>query len=243
MVLQERVRVLLPACETCNGKMDKRFEKPAKDPLRRLFAARGAVVLDRGELESVALWFLKTLLLHAHPKVRYSSPPVSAAAVRWTAAELPDRRFYDWLVDGRDPPEGLSLWLFRADEAQDDLPPPEYRMPLPDIRADGMATEFVCFQTTWHGVHATVVVHPGWAIRHPLEEGGRALRPWPDPPAEGADIGALPVLPRNSVVWMRCRVGLLPAMLGSGELPPLTHGTNLFLAPAHWGRFAESWGA
>lgn len=242
VVLKEWVRVQLPVCAGCNGEMDRRFEKPAKEVLRRLIHARGAVNLDGGELESVALWFLKTLLLHARPEVTYSAGRVNDAAVRWTTEERPDKRFYDWLINRSAPPEGLSVWLFRADEGRDELPPPEYQMPLPDVRADGFTTEFVSFQLTFHGISVTVVVHPGWAIRHPLEEHGRALRLWPDPPPEGGDLEALPVLPRNGVTWMSCRVHLKPGVLSTPQLPPLTYTTNLFLAPQEWWRFAESWG-
>ncbi len=242
VVLQERVRVQLPVCERCNGEMDRRFEKPAKEVLRRLFHARGAVDLDGGELESVALWLLKTLLLLARPEVRYSAHRVNDAAVRWTTKELPNKRFYDWLIDGSAAPEGLSVWLFRTDEARDDLPPPEYRMPLPDVRADGSTTEFVSLQLTFHGISVTVVVHPGWAILHPLEEDGRALRLWPDPPPQGGNLEALPILPPNTVTWMRCRVHLKPGVLWTPQLPPLTYAMNPFLAPQEWWRFAESWG-
>lgn len=240
---QDRVRIQLPVCKTCNGEMNRRFEQPAKDALRRLFDARGAVVLGADELQALALWFLKTLLLQARPEVIYSAPKVSEAALKWDPSELPSRRFYDWLVTGDAPPSGVSLWLFRAEEGLDDLPPPEFVIPLPTVAADGTVTDFVCFQVTFHGLNITLVVHPGWEIRHPLEESGRALRLWPTPSVMGANVGALPVLPRNIVSWLRCRVHLKPGVLGTAQLPPLRHSTNLMgIQPETW-TFAESWGA
>lgn len=242
VALKDRVRIQLPVCRECNGELNWRFEKPAKDALRLLVDARGRVVLGPDDLESVALWFLKTLLLHSRPEVRYSAPKVSEAALKWTAEELPGRHFYDWMINGDAPPEGLSLWMFRADEGQDDLPSPAFTIPIPTVTSDGTITEFVCFQVTFHGLNVTLVVHPGWSIRHPLEDDGRALRLWPDPPREGADVASLPVLPRTIIAWRRCRVVLKPGLLGTGQLPALTHSADLFGTQPNVWSFAESWG-
>lgn len=242
VTLPERVRILLPVCEPCNGELNRRFEVPGRGPLGRLFAARGAIALAGHDLEAVALWFLKTLLLHARPEARYSAPRVDAVALKWTPDELPERRFFDWLVNGSAPPSGLSLWVFRSDEADEALSPSQYTIPLPVATADGAATEFVSFQMTFHGLNVTVVVHPGWAIRHPLEENGQGLLLWPNPPQTGADLGVLPVLPRRTVAWMKCRVRLRPGVLGTSELPPLGHSPHPFAVLPIGARFVESWG-
>ena len=71
IALAEHVRILLPVCDSCNSELNRRFEEPARAALRRLFSARGEVTLSSDELGPVALWFLKTLLLHARPEARY----------------------------------------------------------------------------------------------------------------------------------------------------------------------------
>lgn len=216
----ERVRVLLPTCRPCNAELDRRFEKPARDPLRRLFAARGNIRLSHDEAKAVGLWLTKTLLLTAHPAVRYGDASIDPHAMRWDLEECPPQRFFSWLVTGDEPPEGVSLWLHRTDEKAEDPGATEHVMPLPTVTADGEVTDFVCFHTSFHGIHVSLVVHPGWPIVHPLEEDGRALRLLP---ASGAkDLSALPVLDRRTVRWLRCRVSLRDGSLGSGDLPPLT---------------------
>lgn len=216
----ERVRVLLPACRGCNSALDRRFEKPAKDVLRRFFAARGAVHLAADEATVVGLWLAKTLLLTAHPRARYGDAGIDRHALRWDPKECPPQRYYRWLVTGREPPEGLSLWLHRTDEAAEDPGKPAWTVPLPTVTADGAVIDFVCFHLSFHGVHVSLVIHPGWPVLHPLEELGTAIRLLP---ASGAhDLTALPVLPRRTVGWVKCRLTLRDGALGSADLPPLS---------------------
>lgn len=211
--------MLLPVCRPCNAELDRRFEKPAKDALRRLFAARGDLRLTAAEARTVGLWLAKTLLLTAHPSTRYGDQAIDRHALRWDPDESPPQWYYRWLVTGEEPPEGLSLWLHRTDEAAEDPGTPEHTVPLPTVTADGEVVDFVCFQQSFHGVHITLVIHPGWPVIHPLEEDGRAVRLLP---AVGAqDLAALPVLPRRTVRWIRCRVALRDGVLGSQDLPPL----------------------
>ena len=188
----------------------------------------------------MALWFLKTLLLHARPETTYSHPRIDAAALKWDIDEVPYGN-YRWLVTGEPPPAGLSLWVFRSEEGDDNCPPPRYRIPLPIVDADGTKTKFVNLQLTFHGISVTLVVHPGWNIRHPLERDEHAVRLWPAP-NEDIDLTSLPVVPRNSIMWMRCRVTLKPGALGSPELPALEHTSNPFWFMPTVMPFVESWG-
>ena len=184
----------------------------------------------------MGLWLAKTILLTAHPSVRYGDAAIDRHALRWDADECAPDHFFRWLVTGDEPPEGLSLWLHRTDEAVDDPGSPEFTVPLPTVVADGREVDFVCFHKSFHGIHVTLVVHPGWAIVHPLEQDGRAVRLLP---ATGAhDLGAMPLLPRRVVSWMRCRVHLCEGALGSRDLAPLT--ASSFLLPIVLGRHVVS---
>lgn len=240
IALDERVRVLLPVGESCNTELNRRFE-PAKEALRRLFAGRANVTVPAEDVEPIALWFIKTLLLYAHPAVRYGNPLVDAQAVRWTESES-DRRMYDWLVNGAAPPAGLSLWVFRSDEAEVE-PANRFVVPLPNLTADGSTVDFVCFSTTWHGLNTTLVFHPGWEITHPMEAEGTAVRLWPDCPRGPLDLGALEVQSHRTVRWARCNVTLKDGLLGSPDLPPLEHSPVFMSVAPHLVQYTTHWGA
>ncbi|WP_157125002.1 hypothetical protein, partial [Nocardia pseudovaccinii] len=57
-------RVMLPCCSDCNNGLDKSFEKPAKEPVRRLL--NDLQPLDTvAEVRNVSRWAAKTLALYA----------------------------------------------------------------------------------------------------------------------------------------------------------------------------------
>lgn len=60
-------RAELPACEPCNGELDRRFEKPAKSILRRIVASDARTSLAALEAEQCVLWRLRTWLLLGQP--------------------------------------------------------------------------------------------------------------------------------------------------------------------------------
>jgi hypothetical protein len=81
---QEAVdKVKLPVCIECNNILSRRFEQPAKPCIRSLLDRNGNVVFDGGDGMTVALWFLKTWLLLAHPAARESDPDVTPARWDW----------------------------------------------------------------------------------------------------------------------------------------------------------------
>lgn len=237
---RERTRILLPVCEQCNGILERRFETPTKDIVRRLFAARGDLELDADEARLVGLWLAKTLLLQAHPQARYADPVVEKHALRWREDDAPPRRYYDWLIAGVDPPEGLSLWVFRSDESAEDRASADYRIPLPDLTCDCVRTKFLTFQLGWHGLDTTLVVHPGWPVDHPLERDGLAVRLLPVSGAVG--LGDLPIVRRRAIAWMRCRVILRDGALDSPDLPPLSPSMYPFTALPELVPFVTLWG-
>lgn len=237
-----RRRLKLPACEDCNETLNTRFEQPAKQVLRALFAADGALQLSARDATVVGLWFAKTLLLGARPEAWYELPAIDAEAkkIRLAAEQMPPSRYYDWLTNGDAPPAGLSVWLHRTDPTEPG--PPRYQVPLPRLTADGTTIEFVAFSVALHGLCVTVVVHPGWAIEHPLEVTGQAVRLLPEP--QGAvDVAAMPTLGVRTVQWLRCQVELKPGVLGTVDLPPLRATRDPMALIVEALPYAKSWGA
>jgi hypothetical protein len=47
----------------------------------------------------------------------------------------------------------------------------------------------------------SVLYHPEWKIKHPLEDDGRAIRLWPEATAETFDYFTLASVRRREVVW------------------------------------------
>jgi hypothetical protein len=214
-------------CIGCNGILEKRFESRTAQLVQSLFVARGDVVLEADDATAVALWFMKTWLLLAHPEVNYSQPHVNDLdIVRWKRP-LPSG-YYDWLIVGSQPPQGLSLWLSRTQYGGYD-PPTGPIIPLPTVRADGKTTSFEVLGVSRHGLTATLVFHPDWDIEHPHEIAGRAVRLWPRRSTGNVDLGGLEPFSYADVVrWLRCRVCLKDGAIGSANLPPLTSVANLF---------------
>lgn len=222
-------RVRLPVCRECNGKLDRRFEKPGKPLMRQLFWGSSLPSLNAGEVEAVALWLLKTWLLLSRPDVEYASPRIHQAAESFLWPELAQPQFYEWLVTGAPPPEGLSLWLHQTDDLDGPVKGGGHRLLLPTVHEEGRTVRFEAHEVSLQGLTVALVVHPGWPIQHPLEASEQAVRLWPDPPA-GFDFGALPSVPRSDrVLWSRgLDVDLVPGALGSGRLPPLSAGNMPF---------------
>ncbi|MCA0146732.1 hypothetical protein [Blastococcus sp. LR1] len=222
---QELTRVRLPACEECNSELNRRFEEPAKETLRGLFGTPTPPALTAAETTAVALWFLKTWLLLPHPRVYYANTIIDRIHrdMRWPEPAPPD--FYRWTVTGGSPPEGLSLWIYRARSETEDLSWRNgRRLVLPTVRQDGRTMRFASHEVTLHGLTVTLAVHPGWPIDHPLEADGRAVRLWPRLVTDALDLSGFPLVPReDSIAWSRgLRVDLAPGALGSGRLPPLS---------------------
>jgi hypothetical protein len=70
----EITRVTVPMCRACNGELDRRFEKKANATIRAIFEREGDAVIAAPDAEAAALRFVKTWLLLAHPKARFSEP-------------------------------------------------------------------------------------------------------------------------------------------------------------------------
>ncbi|MFC7489427.1 MULTISPECIES: hypothetical protein [unclassified Knoellia] len=216
-----RQRVLLPACEPCNNELDRRFEKPAKDAIKRLVATHWSGIESQATWQAVGLWWAKVLLLLGHPLARHEHPRLDEVAVRYES-EPPD---YRWMVDGSPVPEGLSLWVFNGTIEEVS---PAYSVPVPRwVREpDGVTTDFHFMMLGTEGLCVTLISHPGWAIEHPLVVRNEAWELLHAPPESG-DLSTMPRLGSKAVGWPTFAGALKDGYRLGGDLPPL--GTT-----EHW---------
>ncbi len=213
------VRFKLPVCRACNSELDQRFEKPAKPLIRRIFNA--GPPLDPSEVEIVGRWFVKTWLLLAHPQVRASDP--GHELTPWQPFQ---QNLYGWMVSGSEPPAGLSAWATKIDRKAAQATE-TCHLALPTVVADGSTIEFRVrrFGLAWLDV--SLVYHPLWAIDHPLEAQGQAVRLWPPHHTSGLDVGRLPLVRDREMAWLSGpTVHFRPHTHGKVELPALSVSTD-----------------
>lgn len=228
-----RQRVLLPACEPCNNELDRRFEKPAKDAVKRLVSSRWAGTEDQDTWRSVGLWWAKVLLLVGHPMARHEHPRVDEIAIRYES-EPPD---YRWMVDGSPVPAGLSLWVFNGTNKE---VRPACSVPVPRwvTEPDGSTTDFHFMMLGTEGLCVTLLSHPGWPIQHPLVVRGEAWELLHDPPTSG-DLSSQPRLASKTLGWPTFAGTLKDGIfLGSG-LPPLAATDSWPASPEVLSAFSE----
>ncbi len=217
-------------CQVCNGKLNSRFEEPAKPVIRQLMA--GARSLDPSATTTLALWLLKTWLLLAHPQAVDSEGGLEAH--RW-GPDPADEDLFGWAMTTSAPPTTLSLWLTRRDLRAPSVSEPR-RVPLPTIIEEGRTIKFRSLQFGIDFANAgfldiSLVYHPGWEIRHPLETEGTALRLWPITEALPLDLTRLPATAPDEMTWLkgpRLRFGA--GSYGGMSRDPLGVDTN-FLRP------------
>lgn len=181
----------------CNNKLERRFEDSAKPIVRGIW--QGRLVMNAADANDFALWVLKTWLLMTHPATEISDPACGDAITHWDIGEVPED-IYGWTVDGGQPPDGLTVWLARGEITADT------RIWLPTVVADGRTTRFQSFP---HGLDfldagfldVHLVYHPGWAIDHPLERTGQAVKLWPRDASAPIDLAAIPVSTEGQVSW------------------------------------------
>jgi hypothetical protein len=234
--------VHVPMCTRCNGVLDRFIEAPAKPVVRRVMStsATAAVTgLTADEAASLSRWFLKVALLLAHPDAENDNPHVARDAA---SRPLTDFRheWVAWLGAEVDPPDDFSVYVTRRSAGNG---PPfagdREHVTLPGrVVVDGDEQRFMARSVGIRGLEATIVWHPGWPIRHPLVEEGRAAVLWPNPAA--VDLAPLPEVhpgefafavdpttvrlteaQHSRVTRIPLQVGLLPAMalLGDAALP------------------------
>lgn len=222
----DMARVTVPMCNPdgrgCNAKLNRRFEVPAKELIRALVRLDGRITLSPIDARAVGLWFLKTILLWAHPEAHHSV--FEYAPRRWAA---PPASLYAWMIDGQDPPADLSLWVTRPRSPRPDDPAPRY-IDLPTVECDGTDTVCEVQVIGFHGLELTLVYHPGWQVNHPQVPEGTAIQMWP-PSSHRVDLVALvPANPRDTLFVDGPLFHLAPGGFEGTTLPPLSPETDMF---------------
>lgn len=200
---RQRTRVLIPACAPCNNAMEKQFETPAKDVVRRLAANHWAGAASREEWKAVGYWFAKVLLLLGHPQARYDNRRIDAFTVRLDPdAPPPD---YAWLSAGTGPPADLSVWIHNT-ALQETAQHHVMRVPCAATSPDGTLTHCHELSLATQGACVTLLSHPGGTVDHPLAAQGHAWELLHLPPEDGSDLSTMPSISHREVFWLRSGV-------------------------------------
>lgn len=217
-------RVKLPCCDGCNNKLNKRFEQPVKEIIHRLFGD-GSTDLTSNEMCRAGLWLLKTCLLLVHPEARQNARNWIPLP-RWNLTTIPSD-IYSWMVNNQPPPVGLSVWISHVRDPEPGEFPSQ-QVQLPTVVADGGSTQFQGNRCAILFLGIDLVYHPGWAIEHPLEADGWAVRMWPCSGSSTVNIAGLPAVSRRAIAWATpgAEVHFAPGMYDEVNLPPLTVGMN-----------------
>lgn len=214
----QMARVKLPTCAQCNNTLERRFERAAAPLVTRLFSEPDLVVDNAADVELIALWLVKTWLLLSHPAIHYSEPLINELDIIRDRKALP-QSCYQWLVNGGDAPDGLSLWVFKS--APDDEHAVRPIVPLPVVHADDVVVRFQAHEVTLHGLTIALVYHPGWPVHHPAERAGRALQLWPRPP-RSIRLGDLtPATVDMAPLWSEGWRVVLRGGADLSDMPPL----------------------
>lgn len=219
------VRFQLPVCPACNRILAQRFEQATTRTIiaEMLQEERS---LTAQESATVGEWFVKTWLLLARDDLRFSDP-------HWKPNRgwEPPPELFPWLTSGDAPPAGLSLWLMRVDRDHEAATSETILLPSRIEVAGKVEAKFGAFDFGLTWLDVSLVYHPGWAIAHPLEERGEAVRLWP-PDGSGVRLGDVPVIPSRCFIWAPggLRIAMDSNLLGNDRLPPLSPSIDFFEA-------------
>jgi hypothetical protein len=191
--------LLLPVCDTstggrCNPTLSARFEQAAmKGPVKTMLAGG---ILDEDAAHRASLWWMKTALLASHPKTVRKLPDTKSRVPVWDDPIEP--HLWHWMINGTEPPAGMSLWVAVVNANADGLDRLEASETTPriDLPTFFVGDEICTSRVSDFGIanlQLHLLVHPGWEAAHPLERDGLAIRlvPWP---GGNLDMSTLPSL-------------------------------------------------
>jgi hypothetical protein len=130
-------------------------------------------------------------LLWAHPEADDDNPQVLRGPDIGKFSFL-ESDWLDWMRDGRDPPGGFTVYVWRRDPLSGFVQwtGAVHSIELPmSGTVDGRDVRYMKREVGIRGLDATVLWHPGFPVEHPLVASGRAAVLWPDPAA--IDFAAL----------------------------------------------------
>lgn len=216
-----------PTCIPCNGILNRRFENPVRDVVRRLIPIDSNhtwPVLSSEEVVSLAKWMLKVGLLLKHPETRHDDRAQAELAEQWTVEQAVPV-LYDWMINGQDPPDGLTVYMqIRDPGAAEVYSPP---IPMPTVITDAGAVVFVSTIVGVRGVDFPIAYHPGWTLSPAAVAEGSTIAIWP-PPLRSIDVGAIPPSASGSIRFIGGgRIEFRPGVYGTPAVPPLTDGFNM----------------
>lgn len=190
--------VHVPMCTPCNGRSNTVIEEPARPVVRKIPRTDEGSwpFLTAEEAGALGRWLLKVGVLLAHPDADHDNPHVQ----RDSDLKVRERVFHpewaSWIAAGVDPPADFSVYVSRVDDAPwtGDT---QWIVLARQLRVGGEEIHFMSRSFRVRDLQATIVWHPGWPVRHPLVEAGRAVVLWPRPSGP-IDLSALPpVHPRE----------------------------------------------
>lgn len=211
---------MLPLCVDCNGGLDRLFEKPAKDPVRRLLRDVQPLT-DQAAVTAVARWAVKTLALASHPAARHTALASTTRDGDLDPWSNYPRALLESIRQG-DVAADTSLWFALADPAAPAPPDPSLEEVLlrHTSRVDGLGGTGQA-RTTGFGLpdgrtaFFQLAYHPLHDFEHPFERRHLVTRLWPNPP-ERLVVHTHPVLDRGT--------HLAQAFVGGGFCHQLDRG-------------------
>jgi len=191
-------RVMLPCCKNCNGDLNRLFEQPATNPMRRLIRDMQPLE-DQVTISNVARWAIKTLALMAHPDANHNALPSGPEGGPHGPWKPYPRGVLDSIKVGGVPTD-TSLWFAVTDSDMPGLPDPAFDEVLlrHTSRSDGLGGRGGARTTGFRLADGRMAVfqlayHPFHDFEHRFERDGLVTRLWPDPPSR-LDVRNHPVL-------------------------------------------------
>ena len=185
--------VHVPMCTRCNRHLGTTMEEPAKDVIRRVLPWSAGHVwptVTADEAAALARWFLKIGLLSAHPKGVHDNPHVHADP-SFPRFDQVEPEWMDWMRTGDTPPDAFSVYVTRRSvTSEQPWEGEKLRVIIPDVHVGNRSLHYMSRSFGIRALDVNIVWHPGWPIRHPLVEDGRATALWPNPST--VDFGSLP---------------------------------------------------
>lgn len=177
-------RPKVPCCDDshngCNGRLNQRFEEPYQDLVKDFWAAAASgsptqgVAVEAANRHGLGLWFLKTMLLLAHPGRRDWFPHIETNFESLLNAPTA----WPWMIDNSNEPDDIHLWVTTSDPTDSNSATFTPLSMWNDPELGNVQQRIVDCGIA--GLYFTLLYHPGAYID---QEPNVGVRLWP--PVEG----------------------------------------------------------